>query len=159
MLPMIALPGDIADQLLAANEDVDASGICRCGRRSPQPLGLEVGHVEAPVAEEQVIGVHAAPLVAAMAQDLAGGDRPMAPGPRQAMGEPGAVGVADDAVATRLGRTLPDPAARERIATGAMGDALLDRPRIGAFEPHQRPPPPRPSSGRITTSPTSSWPR
>jgi hypothetical protein len=48
---MLVLPGDIADQLLGANEDVDASGV-RCGRRAPQPLGLEVGHVEAPVAEE-----------------------------------------------------------------------------------------------------------
>jgi hypothetical protein len=80
---MVILPGDIADQLQAANEDVDASGV---RRRAPQPLGLEVGHVEAPVAEEQVIGVHAAPLVAAMAQDLAGGDRSMATGPRQAVG-------------------------------------------------------------------------
>jgi len=49
---MIGLPGDIADQLLAANEDVDASGIRGRRRRAPQPLGLEVGHVEAPVAEE-----------------------------------------------------------------------------------------------------------
>src|SRR6185312_9618545 len=85
---MIVLPGDIADQLLAANEDVDASGVRRRGHRAPQPLGLEVSHVEAPVAEEQVIGVDAAPLVAAMTQDLAGGDRSVPCGPRQPMGEP-----------------------------------------------------------------------
>jgi hypothetical protein len=125
---MIVLPGDIADQLLAANEDVDASGVRGGGRRAPQPLGLEVGHVEAPVAEEQVIGVHAAPLVAAMAQDFAGRDRPMAPGPRQAMGEPGALAVAGTPVPYPPGRPLPDPAARQRIAADAMGDALLDRP-------------------------------
>jgi hypothetical protein len=35
---MIVLPGDIADQLQAANEDVDASDVLR-GRRTPQPLG------------------------------------------------------------------------------------------------------------------------
>jgi hypothetical protein len=97
---MVVLPGDIADQLEAANEDVHASAVRR-GRRAPQALGLEVGHVEAPVAEEQVIGVHTAPLVAAMAQDLAGGDRSIFPGPRQAMGEPGAAAVAEIAVALR----------------------------------------------------------
>jgi hypothetical protein len=33
-----------------------------------------------------------------------------------------------------------------------MGDALFDRPRVWAFETHQRSLPPRPSNGRITKS-------
>src|SRR4051794_35431434 len=123
-LLMIVLPGDIADQLQSANEDVQAA---RVGRRAaPQALGHEVGRVDPPGAEEQVIGVDAAPLVAAMAQDLAGGDRSMPAGPRQAMGEPDAVAIAAKAVALALDRRLPDPASRNRIVPAVVGDALGD---------------------------------
>src|SRR4051812_582793 len=158
MLLMVVLPNDVAGQLEPANEDVHAAAVAR-RRAAPQPLGLEVVAVDLPGAEEEVIGIDAAPLVAAMAEDLARGDRPVFSAPGQAMGEPWAIAITRRAVALPLRRRLPDPAARDRIAAAVMGDALLDRPAVRAFEAHQPSPPPRPSRGRITTSPTISWPR
>src|SRR5436190_23202180 len=154
---MVVLPGDIADQLQSANEDVHPSGVgCLAAL---QPLGLEVVHVDLPRAEEEVVGIDAARLVAAMAEDLARGDRAVRGGPGEAMGEPHAAAVADRAVASALGRGLPEPAARHRIAAALVFDALGDRPFVRALEAHQRTPRPRPSSGRIATSPTISSPR
>src|SRR4051812_47383371 len=156
LMIMVVLPGDVADQLAAANEDVQAPGVG--GRAAAQPLGLEVVHVDLPCAEEEVLGVDAAPLVAAMADHAAGGDRPVHGGPRQAMGEPQSLAPVHYAVAVRHGRGLPQPAARQRVAAAEMGDPLGDRPVRTAARGHQVPPP-RPSSGRIATSPTISSPR
>jgi hypothetical protein len=80
---MIVLPSDIADQFEIADEDVHAARVGRLA--APQPLGLEVVHVGLPRANEEVIRIDATPLVAAVADHAALGDRPVHADPGQAM--------------------------------------------------------------------------
>src|SRR5690242_10510848 len=120
-----ALPDHLARKLQSADEDVHAAAVAR-GHAAAQALGLEVVGVDLPRAEEQVVGVDATALVAAVAEDLALGNRAVRAGPRQAMGEPRAIAIARRAVALPLPRAVPDPAARERIAPAVVGDALGD---------------------------------
>src|SRR6185437_8755284 len=94
-------------------------------RGAPLHLGLAVGAVQRMRAEEQVIRVDAAPLVAAMAQHGALRDRAVADRPGIAVRELGAGGGdAQAAVAVRVRLALPDQAAGQRVAAGPLRQTL-----------------------------------
>jgi hypothetical protein len=103
-------------------------------RQAPQrpSLVLHLRHVLGVAAEIEVIGVAAAPLVAAMADLQSVGDRPVPRDPRRAVRHQAAHAEGQLAVAIGLGRGLPDVAAREGIDLGVSGEALLEGPVAGA---------------------------
>jgi hypothetical protein len=103
-------------------------------RNPPQGAarGSHHGHVVGMSAEIEVIGVAAAPLVAAMADLQAFRDRSVPGDPGQPMGHPALAPEGHLAVAVGLGRALPDVAAGEGIDLGETGEALGGRPGAGA---------------------------
>lgn len=126
---------DLADQLHPAIEDADGRGVgvalrgrWRQRLAAPPPLGLEVGHVLGVGAEEEVVGVHAVPLVAAMADVHARRDRPMGRHPGEAVREVGLLADADHGVAVGHEAALPDQAAGDRVLRAGVGEAPLGRP-------------------------------
>ena len=103
-------------------------------RNPPQSAarGSHHGHVLGVSAEIEVIGIAAAPLVAAMADLQAFGDRSVPGDPGQPMGHPALATKGELAVAVGLGRPLPDMAAREGIDLGEPAEPLGGRPGAGA---------------------------
>src|SRR5882757_7063603 len=71
-----------------------------------------------------MVGVAAAPDVAAMAQDHARGDRAVAQRPGQPMGGPRLVADVELAVARVVDRAVPDVTAGERVDPAVEGQPL-----------------------------------
>ena len=89
-------------------------------------LGLDVGIVLGARAGDEIIGVHAAPDVAAMAKDHADGDWSVLqlPGdPVRVLHVPCPV-LANEAAVTRLERPMPDLATAQRVGFAVIGDPL-----------------------------------
>jgi hypothetical protein len=91
-------------------------------------LAPQIEHVDAVGAEEEVVGIHAAPLVAAMTDVQARADRPVPGDPGEPMGEIALAAECELAVAAGGERTLPDQAAGDRIASRVVLQTLLGRP-------------------------------
>src|SRR5262249_43067741 len=95
-----------------------------------EPLGLVVGHVVGAGAEDEVVGIHAAAHVAAVAQDHAGRDRPVLQRPGEPVRRQRLVADVELAVARMVDRAVPDVAARQRIDRGVVGEPLGRRQAV-----------------------------
>jgi hypothetical protein len=95
-------------------------------------LVLPVDHVRSVRAEEEVLGIHAASFVAAMANMQADRNRAMLDLPCPTVCELNDALEIDLAIAGTIDTRLPDQAAGNRIAFGEMRETLLGGPMRGA---------------------------
>jgi len=104
------------------------------GELAPRALlAAAVGHVVGMAVEEQVVGIDAAPLVAAVADVHARRDRPVAQAPGEAVGPLRPTGDAESAVAAVAAGALPEVAAGDRIDPGVVGESPLEGPARAAM--------------------------
>ncbi len=126
---------DVADELDSTVADTDLCGVLG-GRStavgsalgpapSPRP---EIGHIDGMGAEKEMVGTHATPLVAAMANYRLRRDGAVRDRPCQAVREMRLAVDCQMTVAAVRQAALPDQAAGQGIGLGQMGEALLGGP-------------------------------
>ena len=133
---------DVAAELEPANEEAGVGDVGiearprfgghRSGIGETDVLGLGVGIVLATRAGNEMVGVHAAPDVSAVAQDQAVGDQSVLhlPGdPVRVLRVPCPV-LANEGAVTRLERPVPDVAAAQRVGFAVIGDPLSEGPGV-----------------------------
>jgi hypothetical protein len=116
--------------------DGQAASPSELGQSEPtpfSPFALHVGHVGGLRVEEQVLGIHAATYIAAMADHLASRNWPLCHDPSEAMGAIEAAPNANLAISLPVNRCLPDVASGQRIDLYVVGKALLGGPRSRAL--------------------------
>lgn len=101
----------------------------RVGERAPRPvLAAAVGHVGRMAFREQVVGIDAASLVAAMADVHARRDRPVPERPGKAMRPTRTAADAERAIAAVVDRALPEVTAGDAVDPRVVGKPLLEGP-------------------------------
>jgi hypothetical protein len=106
------------------------AGAAEVGQHALAPRAVlqpPVGHVGLVRADEVVVGVDAARLVAAMAELQPVADAPVAQRPRQPVHAMLPAVQADEGIAVAVAPALPDVAARQRVDLGLGREPLLDR--------------------------------
>jgi len=129
-----SLDQDSPPHLDTAHQDADGSGarvehrVRLSGRLAgvgeTQARGFGVGIVVGARAEDEMIGIHAAPYVAAMADNHSAGNRTVLQRPGESVRRMSAALVAKAAIPIIVIVALPDVAAGQRLGLAVVGEAF-----------------------------------